>query len=152
MPDADAIRMRDIPAGSEADPKKVIENFYAALVSGDPDEMRGVVDSDVIVDYYGPDGYLPWCGTWLGFDGFIDFLSTVGDYLDIVSVTTEKAVGDKEHVVTVVEGHWRMRDTGIEVVAKSSNIFTIRGGRILRYEVIADTASLGAAFRGTLGM
>lgn len=135
--------------GGNLDPKSVIENFYAALVSGDPERMRSVVDNDVIVDYYGPgDNFLPWAGTWLGFDGFVDFLLTIGDHVDVISVSTEKSVGDREHVVTVVENHWRMKATGDEVIAKSANVFTIRNGKVLRYEVIADTASIGAAFHG----
>lgn len=143
----------DFSAGRRGlDPKTVIERFYAALVSGNPETMRAVVDQDVIVDYYGPENFfLPWSGTWLGFEGFIDFLTIIGEHVDIISVTTEKAIGDDEHVVTVVEGHWRMRETDTEVVTKSANIFTIRDGLVLRYEVIADTASLGAAFHGGQG-
>ncbi len=134
------------------DPKAVIEEFYAALVSGDPIEIRMVVDKDIIVDYYGPESFfLPWAGTWLGYDGFLDFLNTIAEHVEMISVTTEKAIGDKEHVVTVVESHWRMRVTGHEVLTKSANIFTIRDGRVLRYEIIADTASLGAAYHGELG-
>ena len=139
--------------GDKLDPKTVIDNFYRALVSGDPERMRSVVDKDVIVDYYGPDEqFLPWAGTWLGFDGFVDFLLEIAEHVDVISVATEKAVGDRDHVVTVVENHWRMKETGNEVVTKSANIFTIRDGKVLRYEVIADTASLGAAFHGGLDL
>lgn len=138
-------------SGVNLDPKSIIEKFFSALSRGDEESILSIVDTDIIVDFYGPEDYLPWSGTWLGMAGFVDFLTVLSEHVDVISVSTDKMIGNETHVVTVVEAHWKMRDSGFEVVAKSSNIFTIRDGRILHYEVIADTGSLGAAFRGIMG-
>jgi ketosteroid isomerase-like protein len=86
---------------------------------------------------------LPWAGDWSGFDGFEAFLKALGDNLviDTVEPLAVHIAGDT--VITVLKGEWTVKATGRKVRTETVNMFTLRDGKIVRYQVFSDTAALG---------
>ncbi|WP_394691546.1 nuclear transport factor 2 family protein [Hoeflea sp.] len=123
--------------------RETLDRYYAALKAGDRVALRGVVADDIEVHYPAPEGLLPWAGDWTGFEGFEAFLKTVGDHLviDAVEPISLHVAGDT--VVTVLRGEWTVKATAQKVQTETVNMFTLRDGKITRYQVFTDTAALG---------
>ena len=123
--------------------RETLDRYYAALKAGDRVALRGVVTDDIEVHYPAPDGLLPWAGDWTGFERFEAFLQTVGDHLaiDTVEPLAVHVAGDT--VITVLKGEWTVKATGRKVRTETVNMFTLRDGKIARYQVYSDTAALG---------
>lgn len=123
--------------------RETLDRYYAALKAGDREALRGVVSDDIAVHYPAPEGLLPWAGDWAGFEGFETFIATVGDHLviDTVEPLAIHVAGDT--VITVLKGEWTVKATGRKVRTETVNMFTLRNGKIVRYQVFSDTAALG---------
>ncbi|MDP3526290.1 MAG: nuclear transport factor 2 family protein [Hoeflea sp.] len=123
--------------------REILDRYYAALKAGDKAGLRGVVTDDIEVHYPAPEGLLPWAGDWTGMDGFLKFLKTLGDHLviDRVEPLAVHVAGDT--VITVLRGEWTVRANGRTVRTETVNMFTLRDGKIARYQVFSDTAALG---------
>ncbi|WP_322988009.1 nuclear transport factor 2 family protein [Hoeflea sp.] len=123
--------------------RETLDRYYAALKAGDSQALRGVVSDDIEVHYPAPDGLLPWAGDWIGFERFETFLATVGDHLviDAVEPLAIHVAGDT--VITVLKGEWTVKANGRKVHTETVNMFTLRDGKIARYQVYSDTAALG---------
>lgn len=123
--------------------RETLDRYYAALKAGDRVALRGVVADDIKVHYPAPEGLLPWAGDWTGFEGFEAFLKTVGDHLviDTVEPISLHVAGDT--VVTVLRGEWTVKATARKVQTETVNMFTLREGKITRFQVFTDTAALG---------
>lgn len=46
-------------------------------------------------------------------------------------------------VITVLRGEWTVKATGRKVQTETVNMFTMRDGKVTRYQVFSDTAALG---------
>lgn len=70
-------------------------------------------------------------------------MQTVGDHLvvDTVEPLAVHVAGDT--VISVLKGEWTVKATARKVRTETVNIFTLRDGRIARYQVYSDTAALG---------
>ena len=123
--------------------RETLDRYYAALKAGDEAGLRGVVTEDVEVHYPAPEGLLPWAGDWTGIDGFLEFLSVLGDHLVIERVEPLAIHLAGDTVITVLRGEWRVKATARTVRTETVNMFTLRDGRIARYQVFSDTAALG---------
>ncbi|KJS20048.1 MAG: hypothetical protein VR78_02315 [Hoeflea sp. BRH_c9] len=123
--------------------RETLDRYYAALKAGDRAALRGVVSDDIEVHYPAPDGLLPWAGDWHGFAGFEAFLATLADHLviDRVEPLALHIAGDT--AITVLKGEWTVKAGGRKVQTETVNIFTLRDGKIVRFQVHSDTAALG---------
>lgn len=122
--------------------RETLDRYYTALKAGDREALRGVVSDDIEVHYPAPDGLLPWAGDWTGFEGFEAFTKAVGDHLviDMVRPLAVHVAGDT--VITVLKGEWTVKATARKVRTETVNLFTLRDGKIVRYQVFSDTAAL----------
>lgn len=123
--------------------QEILDQYYAALKAGDRDALRNLLSPDMQVDYYGPDGLMPWGGRWSGIDAYFDFLDQVAGNLTIDVVEPQQSIVADGVAVIVLNGTWTVRQTGRQVSATVANIFTFADGRIARYQVFNDTAGFG---------
>lgn len=123
----------------------LVARFYELLAERDVDGLSALLANDVIVTYHATPGDLPWAGTFAGTEGFVEFLSIVGEHMEIIDAERQPAFGDEQRVVVATAGRWRVRATGAEVVGSMLNIFTVSDSLIGRYEVYADTAAFAKA-------
>jgi uncharacterized protein len=57
------------------------------------------------------------------------------------------AQGDK--VVALGNYAWRVKSTGLEYETDFVHVFTVRDGKVTRYQEFMDTAVVGGAYRGS---
>ncbi|MDF1610073.1 nuclear transport factor 2 family protein [Hoeflea sp. YIM 152468] len=122
--------------------RETLDRYYAALKAGDREALRSVVSDEIEVHYPAPEGLLPWAGDWTGFEEFETFIKTLGDHLviDMVKPLSMHIAGDT--VITVLKGEWTVKATARKVHTETVNLFTLRDGKIVRYQVFSDTAAL----------
>jgi ketosteroid isomerase-like protein len=134
---------------SSRDSLAIIETYFERLAAGDRERLREMFAPDVAVHYHGPEGLVPWFGDYEGVDGYDEFTRRVIENVEHFEVDWEAPVVDGDTVVLLGHGVWRLRASGVEVRAHTTNVFRIVDGRIREYRVYNDTAAFAEAF-GTL--
>ena len=136
---------RVVPQGA------IISGVLETAINSDlPGFARAVVSDDIEVGYQDAEGLLPWGGTWTGFDGFRAFLATVAEHLVIEAIEVLETHVDGETAITVLNGVWTVKRTTARVEARVVNVFTMRGGRVARYQVFPDTAAFARGLKNSV--
>jgi uncharacterized protein len=73
-------------------------------------------------------------GVHRGLDGFRRFIGQVDEMWETFDLEVEELVDGGDRVVTGVRIAGRGRGSGIEVEMHVFNVWTLRGGKVLRYE------------------
>jgi ketosteroid isomerase-like protein len=88
----------------------------------------------------------PNAGVYRGVDGFFEFIDEQWDTFEEVRLEAREMVVSGEHVVVTAVTHGRGRE-GIEVTARSAQLFTFENDRMVRLTLYQDTAEALAAAR-----
>ena len=126
----------------------ILERWYAAIRAGDADALAAATTEDVVVDWNGPPGLIPWAGEWRGREAVRRFFALVGAALEVRSVETVTRFGDETNLCLVLRGIWRVRASGEELTLEAANLFTLREGRVARYRVFPNSHAFVAALAG----
>ncbi len=117
----------------------VIESAWEAFRKGDLDAAAEAIDPSG--ELITPDS-LPWGGTYVGPDGFRDFVAKLNDSFDQFKPVPEKVLGaDDDHVVVVVRAAGQTKsgnDLEFEVVW----VYRLRGGKVVHAQVFTDSAPI----------
>jgi uncharacterized protein len=127
----------------------LLDRWYAAIKAGDAAALRDLTTPDVYVLWNGDPTLIPWAGRHDGHEAVLAFFGTVVQHLDVLSVQVLDRFEAPTATTIVLEGHWRIKTTGVEVKARVANIFRIDGARIASYEVYSDTARFVSALTRT---
>jgi ketosteroid isomerase-like protein len=103
-------------------------------------------DIDAVLDVFLPSAEtripetLPWGGTYVGQEGFRDFLEKLGSAFEQFSATPQKVLGaDDNHVVVVAKTKGRAKG-GATVEGTVVWVYQLRDGKIVDAESWGDTA------------
>ncbi len=127
---------------------EVITAFYRHLKHRDQDSLHGLLADDIAVEYHAQPNAFPWSGTFSGKDGFDRFLDIIRTRLDVVEVSVVRSVSTPSQVVNLCRGKWRYRENGQLVEGDMVNVFSVRDGKIDRYDVYADTQAFAEGMPG----
>ena len=122
--------------GANAD---TVKDGWDAFAKGDMDTATATTsDSAEIVI---PES-LPWGGTYIGPDGFRDFLDKLGRAFEAFKATPEKVLGaDDNHVIVVAKTKGRVKGGGT-VEGSVVWVYQLRDGMIADAESWGDTAQV----------
>ena len=120
--------------------QELLDSFYAALRKGSAEDLARLVSSDFVLNWQGTSA-IPWAGEWAGPDGLLRFVNVLNKHLEILSVKPLHTVHASDCSVVVLEGHWKIPATGVQVRAKAANVFTFAGRSIASYTVLNNTAA-----------
>jgi ketosteroid isomerase-like protein len=120
----------------------VVEAVYDAFARADLQRIMELFAPDCVV-YQSP--ALPWGGTHEGHDGLVIFLLALSQ--------TIASTPEHEHLVADGDGHvsqvgrtrGTVKATGAAFDLFENHVWTVRDGRIARFEVYLDTAGMLAA-------
>ncbi|TMK68919.1 MAG: hypothetical protein E6G49_13080 [Actinobacteria bacterium] len=108
-------------------------------------------DIDGAVEVFAPNAEarisesLPWGGTYIGPDGFRDFLYKIDKAFDQFKATPDKVLGaDDNHVVVVAKTRGRTKKGGV-IEGNAVWVYQLRDGLIADAESWTDTARVLAA-------
>ena len=103
-------------------------------------------DIDAVLDVFTPNAEtrvpetLPWGGTYVGPEGFSDFLDKLNESFTSLTATPAKVLGaDDNHVVVVAKIKARTKGGGT-VESTAAWIYQLRDGKIADAESFGDTA------------
>ena len=117
----------------------VIEGAWAAIRKRDLDAAASVVAPEAEIT---APSTLPWGGTYMGPEGFREFLRGLLSYFKDFKASPEKVLGaDDEHVIVVAAIRGRTSD-GTPVENRAVWVYKLRGGQVAAAEVFVDTAQV----------
>jgi uncharacterized protein len=117
----------------------VVQGAWDAWKAGDIDAATSVIAPEGEIN---APATVPWGGTFLGPEGFRDFLAGVVGHFREFKAVPEKVLGaDDDHVVVTasVRGRTKAGGTVEETVVW---VYKLRGGQVVSAENFLDTASM----------
>lgn len=124
----------------------VIQGAWDAFAKGDLEGATSVVAPEGEIN---APSTLPWGGTFLGPEGFRDFLAGLASHYKDLKATPEKVLGaDDDHVVVTANIKGRTKD-GTPVETRSIWLYKMRGGQVVSAETYGDTAKVLKALNAT---
>lgn len=127
-----------------ADINQVISSYYQLLKNRDREGLLELLSEDLIITYHGQPNQLPWAGEFHGVDGFDQFFSIIKSYMDVVEVSVLDSISDRNKVINQCQGSWKYKENDYVVNGSMVNVFTVESGKIVGYDVYADTAAFAA--------
>jgi len=132
---------------AESENVAVIQAAYAAFGRGD---IAGVVDRVTEdVEWEGARGTaerLPFGGRHRGKGGVEQFFAALGEHVEFQSFRPKEFIAQGDRVVALGDYEARARKTGRSYRAEWAMVFTLRDGKVTRFEEYTDTAAVLAAF------
>jgi uncharacterized protein len=117
----------------------VVQGAWDAWVAGDIEAATNIVAPEGEIT---APSTLPWGGTFLGPEGFRDFLTGLLNHFKDFKATPEKVLGaDDDHVIVTANVRGRTKAGGT-IENRSVWIYKLRGGQVVSAETFADTAAI----------
>jgi len=131
----------------EAQNTKVVQDAYAAFAKGDIQTVLTFIAEDVVwTGVYGGRSHIPMAGERHGKAAVVEFLKQVGENIQFSRFEPKEFVATGDKVVAL--GHY----TGTTPVKKEFDsdfamVFTLRDGKVTRFQEFCDSAALNAAYQ-----
>ncbi len=117
----------------------VIQGAWDAFAKGDYDAATSIVAPEGEIT---APATLPWGGTFLGPEGFREYVRVLLEHFKDFKAIPEKVLGaDDDHVIVTAAISGRTKD-GATIENRSVWIYKLRGGQVVRAESYADTAQV----------
>lgn len=120
---------------------KVVQDAIAAFLRGDVAAVLAACDPSIDVEFFGPPT-LPMSGQFKGHAGLQDYLNRVVTAVEFLQFVPQEFVCEGASVAALGYTRARSRATGREGRISWTVVFTLSGGKISRYRVHEDTATL----------
>lgn len=121
----------------------VIRGLYTAFAKGDVPGVLGALDQDI--RWTEAEGF-PYGGTYVGPDAVLaNVFAKLGSEWDGFSAVTEQFVADGDTVVALGEYGGTYKTTGKSFSAPFAHVWTLRDGKVVRFQQYTDTALVQAA-------
>ena len=122
---------------------EMVRAIYAAFEVGDvPGVLSGLAED---VEWIEAEGF-PTAGTYRGHDSVVQgvFMPLVQDY-EGFTVKPETFVAEGDTVITVGWYEGLFKATGKVARARFAHVWTVRDGKVARFEQVVDSATFNAA-------
>jgi ketosteroid isomerase-like protein len=132
---------------SEAQNTKVVQDAYAAFLRSDVDTLLGLMTDDVQWEpVLGAGPHVPFAGPRAGKPKVGEFFQLVAGNLDFEQFEPREFIAQDDKVVTL--GHYRAvtRTTGKRFESDFAMVFTLRDGKVSRFQEFTDSAGINASF------
>jgi len=125
--------------------QSVIEAAYAAFGRGDLPAIRGMLSDDRLDwTFHGAAG-MPYTGSWHSADEVIRWFESIPRVEEIEAFEPREIIAAGEHVTVLGWERTRSRATGRIFESDWVHVFTVRGGRIVRFWGLYDTQAAAGA-------
>lgn len=115
--------------------------------------VKGILAlTDDKVDWIGAESdYIPFAGAFHGKDQVAQFFSKLEQAQDVLKFEPQTFIAEGDKVAVTGVSSWRVKSTGQTYDTPWAHIFTIRDGKIARFEHHTNTAAAEAAYRPAQG-
>ena len=125
-----------------SDPGRLVEQYIAAWNSGDVEATIPFLDPQIEIDW--SESHAPWAGTYTGLASARQLYAQMRDGFEAIWGEIHEYVVSGNRVAVPNTAHTRGRD-GIEVVARSTILFTTEGDRVTAVRLFQGRADALAA-------
>ena len=126
----------------------VVQQAYQHFKNGDIQSVLGLLSEDVEWTQFEIEG-VPFSGTRRGPERVGEFFSQVFDTEEPLHFEPREFVAQGDKVVALGDYAWRVKSTGREYETDFVHVFTVRDGKVAKYQEFMDTAVVGWAYRGS---
>ena len=117
--------------------KEIVEGAYASFAQGDVPAALGVMADDI--QWTEADGF-PLAGTYVGPQAVLEgVFMRLGEIGDDYAVVPEQFVADGDTVVMLGHYAWKHKSSGEPAVVKMAHVWTVDGGKVVRFQQHVDT-------------
>jgi uncharacterized protein len=124
---------------------EIIRGLYDAFATGDVPGVLGVLDGDI--RWTEAEGF-PYGGTYVGPDAVLaNVFARLGSEWDGFTAVPHTFVAEGDSVVALGDYGGTYKATGRRFSAPFAHAWTLRGGKVVRFQQYTDTALAQAAVR-----
>lgn len=126
--------------------KQVVMQAYQSYKEHD---IKGILKlTDDKIEWIGPESdYIPFAGSYHGKDQVTQFFSKLEQAQDVLKFEPQTFIAEGDKVAVTGISSWHVKASGQTYDSPWVHIFTIRDGKIARFEQHSHTAAAEAAFR-----
>ena len=123
----------------------VVTQVYQGFENGDMEGILALMSDDV--DWIHP-GHadIPFAGTYKGKQGVQHFFENAFEHLDVVEQQVFDFLVKGDRVAALGFEKMRVKVTGKEYESNWIHLYTVRDGKVVRFEEFIDTAAVAAGF------
>src|SRR5213593_2426615 len=137
---------KGVPVSAEEN-TRLVQTAYEAFGRGDMAAFAEVMADDIEwVDPGDPDDD-PNAGTFKGKEAVLGWFGGLASTLDYTTFEPREFIAQNDKVISLVYSEATVRDTGRAFVNPEAHVWTIRDGRLARFQSYHDTAAAAAAHR-----
>ncbi|HZV65375.1 MAG TPA: nuclear transport factor 2 family protein [Telluria sp.] len=126
--------------------KQLVMHAYEMYKNRDIKGILALCDDKV--EWMGPESELiPFAGNHHGKDQVAQFFSKLEQAQDAVRFEPHDFIADGDKVAVTGDAAWHVKGTGQTYEGPWAHVFTLRNGKIARFEQYVHTAAAEAAFR-----
>jgi ketosteroid isomerase-like protein len=125
----------------------LIRRIYAAFGAGDVQTILDSVADGADWINHGP-ATIPYAGSRSGKTQILEFFQAIADSTTGGKVIADSFIAQADTVVALGSYKATVRSTGTEIDTPIAHIFTVRNGKIVRWEGFSDSALVAAAHTG----
>jgi ketosteroid isomerase-like protein len=124
-----------------------VQSLYAAFGRGDIATIIDGLASDVDWDVNGRRRDYPLLGNWKGKAAVVKFFEGVAEHEEATDFSPREFFAAEDRVCVLGHYAWKIRKTGRTVASEWVHIFTIRNGKVAKFQEFNDTAVFAEAYR-----
>lgn len=122
---------------------ETVKKFYEILMSGQPDKLPTILDSEIRLEMM--KGW-PYGGNYSGIESDIqDFFSRVWTLLDPFTLEIFEYLDAGSEVVSLGMYHTPHKETGQDMPSAFAHIWSVNNGKLTRLRQYADTVQISRA-------
>jgi uncharacterized protein len=132
---------------NEQDNVTLIRNIYEAFGNGDVKTILDSIDQNADWINYGP-ATVPYTGTRKGHAQVLEFFQAIDSSTTGGKVVADTFIAQGDLVVATGRYQAVVRGTGAQIDSPIAHVFTVRNGKVVRWEGYSDSAHVAAAHSG----
>ncbi len=126
--------------------KQVIKQCYQLFQNKDIKGLLAMCADEI--EWVGTESeYIPFSGTYRGKDEVAHFFSMMDQAQEVIQFEPRSFIAENDYVVAIGQATWLVKSTGQKYENPWVHVFTVRGGKVARFQSYNDTAAAEAAFR-----
>jgi uncharacterized protein len=129
--------------------KQLVMQAYQLFRNDDIQGLLALFADDI--EWHGAESELiPFSGIYCGTEQVASFFSELAQAQDVIRFEPQTFIAEGEMVAVTGQSSWRVKSTGQKYDNPWAHVFTVRDGKVVRFEQYNDTAATEAAYRPVL--
>jgi uncharacterized protein len=128
--------------------KQLVMDGYQRFMSKDIQGLLALFADDI--EWTGTESeILPFAGTYRGKAEVAQYFGILDQAQDAISFEPQSFIAEEDKVVVTGQSAWRVKATGQQYDNPWVHVFTVRDGKVARFQQYNDTAAAERAFMPT---